>query len=143
MRALVLYYSDGDEMKSVAEAIGNGIRKDGNSVDIKRIAPEVNPSVTIPYQLVCVGAPVTIFWGGKFDSGVRDFLNKWSHLSGRKMAAFTVTKWFGKDKGLRNLMGLMEKQGAFVVDFVGFKGATRVDLKRAEAFGTRMGNIKV
>ena len=90
-----------------------------------------------------MGAPVISFWGGKLAPGVSDFLSKCSHLTGKKMGAFTITKWFGQERGLRNLMGLMEKQGGYVIDFMGVKGASRMDLGRAETFGARMSNIKV
>jgi menaquinone-dependent protoporphyrinogen IX oxidase len=143
MRALVMYYSESMEMTRVAKAIAAGIQKNGHTVDIKRIAPEVNPSSIIPYQIICVGAPVISFWGGKLSPGVSDFLGKCTHLTGKKMGAFTITKWFGQERGLRNLMGMMEKQGGYVIDFVGVKGASRMDLSRAEAFGARMGKVKV
>ena len=143
MRAIVLYYSEGAEIMRVAKAVAGGIEKNGHTVDVKKIAPEVSPSSLIPYKIICIGAPVISFWGGKLAPGVSDFVNKCTHLTGRKMGAFTMTKWFGQERGLRNLMGMMEKQGGYVVDFMGAKGASRMDLNRAEAFGARMGKVKV
>ena len=115
MRVAVVFFSgrNRDRMMSLARALGRGIEKQGNSVDVFDGARDANVRLTI-YQYVALGAEPGGTFGGKVPEGVRTFLAASGIVAGRKSYAFVPKAPFGAAKALAALMKCMEGEGMFL-----------------------------
>ena len=139
MRALILHTPDRG-MAELSEGIAAGLRSTGHDVTTMEMTPGSDRVNVFPYKLVCVGAPVGGFFGGKISLQVNEFLKRCPQLAGKKTAAFSIAKLIGTDKAMRVLMGMLENKGAFVVHFISFRGAG--DIRRAREFGEQLGGMQ-
>ena len=139
MRALILHTPD-KGMAELSEGIAGGLRATGHDVTVMKITPGSDIVSVYPYKLVCVGASVEGFFGGKISPLVSEFLKRCPQLAGKKTAAFSIAKLIGTDKAMRVLMGMLESNGAFVIHFMSFGGIG--DIGRAREFGKQLGKME-
>jgi hypothetical protein len=100
-------------MMSLARALGRGIEKQGNTVDVFDGARDANVRLTI-YQYVALGAEPAGSFGGKVPESVKTFLAASGIVAGRKCYAFVPKAPFGAAKALAGLMKCMEGEGMFL-----------------------------
>jgi hypothetical protein len=115
MRAAVIFFSgkNRDKMMRLAKALGKGIEKQGNQVDVFDGAKDTNVKLTM-YQYVAVGAEPIGALGSKIPESVPIFLASAGMVSGKKCYAFIPKAAFGTEKALSRLMKSMEKEGMFL-----------------------------
>ncbi len=115
MRAAVIFFSgkNREKMMRLAQALGKGIEKQGNQVDVFDGAKDTNVRLTM-YQYVAIGAEPIGFLGGKVPEAVATFLAASGLVSGKKSYAFITKSTFGSEKALARLMKSMEKEGMFL-----------------------------
>jgi flavorubredoxin len=115
MRVAVVFFSgrNRDRMMGLAKALGRGIEKQGNTVDVFDGAKDLNVKLTI-YQYVAIGAEPIGSLGGKIPESVKTFLSAAGVVSGRKSYAFVAKSTFGAGKALAGLMKCMEGEGMFL-----------------------------
>lgn len=135
MKALILYSKAGG-LKSLAAEVAQGLKEADFHVDLKEAEERGAPIPAGGYDVVCVGSPVLGFLGGQIAPDLDAAVKRCTRLEGKQAAAFVKSKALGTTKSLRNLMGLLEKQGALVQDFAALRGAAE-----ARAFGRRLQNL--
>jgi menaquinone-dependent protoporphyrinogen IX oxidase len=115
MRVAVVFFSgrNRDRMMALARALGRGIEKQGNTVDVFDGAKDTSIKLTI-YQYVVIGAEPLGSFGGKMPETVKTFLAAAGIVAGRKSYAFVPKASFGTAKALANLMKCMEGEGMFL-----------------------------
>jgi flavorubredoxin len=115
MRAAVIFFSgkNREKMMRLAKALGKGIEKQGNQVDVFDGAKDTNVKLTM-YQYVAIGAEPIGLLGGKIPETVATFLAASGLVSGKKSYAFITKSAFGSEKALARLMKSMEKEGMFL-----------------------------
>lgn len=135
MRALILY-SGTPKITALARSVAEGLREASFDIQLLEASTGSDSIVAAPYDLVCVGSPVKGLFGGQIAGDVDASIKRCSRLEGKHAAAFVTGGLFGVGKSLRRLMGLLERQGAWVQDFAALKGA-----KDAAAFGRRLEGV--
>lgn len=100
-------------MRQLAAALGKGIEKQGNQVDLYDGRKDSNVKLTM-HQYVVVGAESASLFGGKIPEQVHAFLAGSGVVSGKKCFAFVPTSTFGSSKALAHLMKVMEGEGMFL-----------------------------
>jgi Flavodoxin len=135
VRALVLYSKVGG-LESLAAEVAEGLKEANFQVELREAEEHGAPIPAGQFDVVCVGSPVLGFWGGQIAPDLDAALRRITRLEGKQTAAFVKPKALGTTKSLRNLMGLLEKQGALVQDFAALRGAAE-----ARAFGRRLQNL--
>jgi menaquinone-dependent protoporphyrinogen IX oxidase len=112
MRAVVIFFSgkNRDAMMRLAKALGKGIEKQGNQVDVFDGAKDTEIKLTM-YQYIVVGAEPAGMFGGKIPDAVGTFLAAAGLIQGKKSYAFVSKSTFGAEKSLARLMKSMEKEG--------------------------------
>lgn len=115
MRVAVVFFSgrNRDGMMALARALGKGIEKQGNSVDVYDGAKDTAVKLTM-YQYVAVGAEPAGALGGRIPETVKAFLAGAGAVAGRKCYAFVQKSPFGAAKSLAALMKCMEGEGMFL-----------------------------
>lgn len=135
MRALIIY-SSVPKITALANGVAEGLR--GASIDVQLLEARVGSDtiVTSQYDLICVGSPVRGFFGGHVAGDVDAAVKRCSRLEGKQAAVFVSGGLFGVGKALRRLMGLLERQGAWVQDFASLKSGGD-----AREFGRRLEGV--
>lgn len=151
-KVLVLYYSSYGHIETMAEAVAEGVRAGGASVDIKRVpetAPEAvakaahfkldqkAPVATVPdlekYDAIIIGVGTRY---GRMASQMASFLDHtgslWAKgaLNGKVGAAFTssATQHGGNETTLFSIIANLLHYGMIIVGLpYSFKGQMRVD----------------
>ncbi|MBE3583651.1 MAG: hypothetical protein IMX01_06005 [Limnochordaceae bacterium] len=136
MRAVVIYSRQGG-LRPLAEAVGRGIEKGGWQVQVVEADPAETRPLPGGFDLVCLGSPTLGFFRGHPADDVEPALLRCRHLEGVSAAAFVRPHAFATEGVLRQVMGLLEKQGAIVQDFAAIRNAAE-----AEQFGQRLSRIK-
>lgn len=115
MRAAVVFFSgrNRDGMMALARALGKGIEKQGNTVDVFDGARDGPVRLSI-YQYVAIGVETAGPLGGKIPDAVKPFLAAAGTVAGRKSYAFVAKAPFGAAKSLAALMKCMEGEGMFL-----------------------------
>ncbi len=115
MRVAVIFFSgkNRDHLMSLAKALGKGLEKQGNQVDVFDGAKDTNVKLTM-YQYVAVGAEPAGGLGGKIPESVKTFLAAAGLVSGKKSYAFVSRAPIGAAKSLAALMRNMEGEGMFL-----------------------------
>jgi hypothetical protein len=98
---------------NLAKALGRGLEKQGNHVDVYDGARDTSAKLTM-YQYVAIGAEPAGGFGGKIPETVKTFLAAAGMISGRKSYAFVTKAPFGAAKSLAALMKCMEGEGMFL-----------------------------
>ena len=135
MRALIIYSST-PRLAALAKAVAEGLREASVDVQLLEARTGSDTIVTAPYDLVLVGSPVLGFFGGRLASDIDASVKRCSRLEGKQTAVFVSGGVFGVGKALRRLMGLLERQGAWVQDF-----AALTSPGDASAFGRRLKSL--
>lgn len=112
MRVAVIFFSgkNRDRMMSLAKALGRGVEKQGNQVDVYDGAKDTNVKLTM-YHYVAVGAEPIGTFGGKIPDTVKPFLASTGMVAGKKCYAFVPKAFLGSEKSLAALMKSMESEG--------------------------------
>jgi hypothetical protein len=115
MRVAVVFFSgrNRDHLMGIAKALGKGLEKQGNHVDVFDGVRDPNVKLTI-YQYVVIGAEPAGSFGGKVPESVRTFLAAAGAVTGKKSYAFVTRAPFGAAKSLASLMKSMEGEGMFL-----------------------------
>lgn len=132
MRGLIIYSRSGG-MAELAAAVAEGLRAASFQVELKAADEGTGPISVAPFDVVCVGSPVLGFFGGGYAPDVDVALKRCTRMEGKRAAVFVKPKLFGTTKALRRLMGLLEREGAWVQDFAAVNGR-----REAERFGRRL-----
>ena len=120
MRALVIYSTATAVIQKAARELAAAL--EANNWQVQLLPPEgSDPINVIPYDLVCVGSPVVGFFGGKVAADIAEAISRFNRLDGKRTIAFETPKLIGTEKSLRNLMELLERQGANVFDFLAIR----------------------
>ncbi|NLC46046.1 MAG: hypothetical protein GX766_02740 [Firmicutes bacterium] len=120
MRALVIYSTATAVIQKAARELAAAL--EANNWQVQLLTPEgSDPINVIPYDLVCVGSPVVGFFGGKVAADIAEAISRFNRLDGKRTIAFVTPKLIGTEKSLRNLMELLERQGANVFDFLAIR----------------------
>ncbi|MBE3577192.1 MAG: DNA-binding response regulator [Limnochordales bacterium] len=135
-KALVIYSSEGN-LAPLVEGIKRGLEKGGWNVEV--VAASRSDARPIPggYDLVCVGSPSYGFWRGRAAEDIEPTLKRCRRLEGVSAAAFVTPRAFASQMALRQVMAMLEREGAFVRDF-----ATIANVKQAEEFGNRLASLR-
>lgn len=132
-RALILYSGEGN-MAPIAEGLAQGLEEGGWQTQRMQAEPRGTGAISLaPYQLVCVGSPVQGFFGGRIALDIDMTVKRCSRFEGKHSVAFVRPRMFGNGKALRYLMGVMERQGAWVQDF-----ASLLQAEDAKRFAKRL-----
>lgn len=132
-RAIVIYAGSG-RVARLAESIAEAMR--AGEFDVTMRAAEARPQGVIPlasYDVVCVGASVTSLFGGRLPDSIDATLRQCSRIEGKPVGAFVLPGILGTGKALKQLMGILERQGALVQDFAAIRHKDE-----ALAFGRRL-----
>jgi hypothetical protein len=115
MRVAVVFFSgrNRDRMMGLAKALGRGIEKQGNIVDVFEGARDLNVKLTT-YQYVVIGAEPGGGLKGRIPESVKTFLAAAGIVAGRKSYAFVSKSTFGAARALAGLMKCMEGEGMFL-----------------------------
>ncbi|NLZ76528.1 MAG: flavodoxin family protein [Spirochaetales bacterium] len=116
MNVGILYGSrqkNDDRMKSIAQALSEGIQSQGHRVDLIDMNLEAGKIVSF-YDYLVVGTNNTTFFGGKIPEVVSTFLKGAGSLSGKRCMAFITGGGLRPMKTLQALMKAMEKEGMFL-----------------------------
>ena len=115
MRVAVVFFNgrSKDKVRRLAAALGKGIEKQGNQVDLFDGAKDANVKLTI-YQYLVVGAESVSAFRGKIPEQVHTLLASAGAVSGKKSFAFVPTSLFGSSNALARLMKVMEGEGMFL-----------------------------
>jgi len=119
-------------VRQLAAALGKGVEKQGNQVDLFDGIKDSSSKLTI-YQYVVVGADSVSTFGGKLPEQVNTFLASAGVVSGKKCFAFVPTSSFGSAKALARLMKTMEGEGMFLKNSEIIRSA-----EEAEEIGRRL-----
>jgi len=112
MRVAVVFFPgrSREKLMSLAKALGRGIEKQGNHVDVFDGVQDSNTKLTIYQYVVVATEPVGTF-GGKIPDTVKTFLSGAGAVAGKKSYAFIPKATFGAAKSLAALMRCMEGEG--------------------------------
>ena len=116
MRALIIY-SSAPKVALLAQGVADGLEKAGARVQLLEARLGSDAIIAAPYDLICVGSPVVGTFGGRIAEDVDASIKRTSRLEGKQAAVFVTGGLFGAGKSLRQLMSLLERQGAWVQDF--------------------------
>jgi hypothetical protein len=100
-------------VRQLAAALGKGIEKQGNQVDLYDGMKDANVKLTA-HQYLVVGAESVSAFRGKIPEQVHTFLAGAGLVAGKKCFAFVPTSTFGSAKALALLMKTMEGEGMFL-----------------------------
>jgi len=117
LRVALIYGGENEKLESFVKKIFSVIERKGNEVKVIKAERGVMACNLLPYDLVFIGCPVISFFKGKLPSGLIDYIKKCVGLEKKKTIAFVIPRFMGNDKTLKNLMGLLESKGSFVIDF--------------------------
>ncbi|GAI28068.1 unnamed protein product [marine sediment metagenome] len=117
MRAALIYGGDDKKLELFVKKIISVIERKGNELKVIKAERGAGAQNLLPYDLVFIGCPVISFFKGKLPSGLIDYIKKCVGLEKKKTIAFIIPSLMGNDKTLKNLMGLLESKGSFVIDF--------------------------
>lgn len=132
MKGLVIYSRKGG-LADLAEAVAKGLRSAAFHVELRAADEGSGPISVAAFDVVCIGSPVLGFFGGAYADDVDLALKRCTRLEGKRAAVFVKPKLFGTTKAIRRLMGLLEREGAWVEDFAAVSGPAE-----AERFGERL-----
>lgn len=133
----VIIYSESGNLLQIVRGIEEGLKEAGFRVQLREAKKDQSePVVVASYDLVVVGSPVVGGFGGHVSSDIDMTLRRISRMDGKTTVAFVKSKLFGARKSLTRLMGLLERQGAWVQDF-----DTLSHKQDGVNFGRRMGDI--
>lgn len=132
MKGLVIY-SRSSGLAELAGAVAKGLRAAAFQVELRAADEGSGPISAAPFDVICVGSPVLGFFSGGLAADIDLALKRCTRLEGKRAAVFVKPKLFGTTKALRRLMGLLEREGAWVQDFAALRG-----LDEAERFGQRL-----
>ncbi len=117
MKAAVIFEKGQPRMKSLADEVSAGLASAGFDVDTIAAEAGSSPKSMAAYDLVVLGGTGRGFLGKQIPSGLSDYVARCTRLEGKRAVAFTIPRTVGTARVLKGLMGLLEKQGANVVDF--------------------------
>ncbi len=117
---------------NVAKALGRGIEKQGNQVDVFDGVKDANVKLTM-YQYVVIGAEPMGAFGGKIPQAVKPFLETAGMASGKKSYAFVTRTAIGAERSLGALMKSMEHEGLYLKNSDVLRSA-----EEAEEIGRRL-----
>jgi len=83
-KAIVMYDSKFGNTEKIAEALSEGMRKEGLNVDCLRI-DKVDPSRLVEYEILAIGAPTQMFG---ISIPMKEFLKKLENVNLRNKKAF-------------------------------------------------------
>jgi len=121
LQRLLIIYSQEGNLKEIADGIKLGAEKDGYRVDLVSTGDTARKISFHPYDLVVVGSPTKGIFRGKIDEDLREFLGDCRRTMGTTAAAFVTPRFFATTKALRQVMGVLEKQGCVVNNFAALK----------------------
>lgn len=117
MRAAVIYSGENEKLELFVKKIFSVVERKGNELKVIKAERGAMACNLLPYDLVFIGCPVISFFKGKLPSGLIDYIKKCVGLEKKKTIAFVIPRFMGNEKTLKNLMGLLESKGSFVIDF--------------------------
>jgi flavorubredoxin len=134
MRAAVVFFSSSSRQRilTLAKSLGQGIGRQGLSVDVIDGDRDVNAKLTM-YQYLAIGCEPLPGFGGKLPDKVSQFLSSSGMVSGKRSFAFVTKATFGSGKALARLMKSMEKEGMLIKN-----SSILTSPQEAEEIGSRL-----
>jgi flavodoxin/NAD-dependent dihydropyrimidine dehydrogenase PreA subunit len=152
LKAIIVYFSQTGNTRTIAESIYKGLKKSIKDVVIKKLR-DTDPKQLDKYDLIGLGAPV---W--RFDApvNVQAFIKKNPSLKGKHAFAFCA---HGASPAgfLQNVTASLEKKGATVIGWQDWYGSCflpflpepyltdghpdEIDIKEAVEFGKKMADL--
>jgi len=117
LRAALIYSGENEKLELFVKKIFSVVERKGNELKVIKAERGAMACNLLPYDLVFIGCPVISFFKGKLPSGLIDYIKKCVGLEKKKTIAFVIPRFMGNEKTLKNLMGLLESKGSFVIDF--------------------------
>ncbi|MBU1036074.1 hypothetical protein KKB17_04685 [bacterium] len=117
MRAALIYDGENKKLELFVKRISSVIERKGNELKVIKAERGATACSLLPYEFVLVGCPVSSMFKGKLPSKLIDYIKRCAGLERKKTIAFIIPRLIGNDKTLKNLMGLLESKGSFIVDF--------------------------
>lgn len=115
------------------KALAKGMESKGHRIDM--LDAWTDDGVRLPgYEYIVIAAESTSLFGGRMPEALSKILSNASSLVGKKSAAFLLKTTPWTNKGMTNLMRIMEKEGMFVnwSDVI-------INNEQAEILGKRIG----
>ncbi|MFW6034656.1 MAG: DNA-binding response regulator [Halothermotrichaceae bacterium] len=125
MKKILIIYSTEGELDEVVRGIEKGASANGHQIDVLSTDEKPQTLSFHPYDLVLVGSPTKGLFKGKIAGDIDPFLRDCKRTEAQDAVAFVTPRFFATTKSLKKLMGVLEKQGCFVKNFVSLK--TKVD----------------
>lgn len=132
MKAAVIVEAGQPRLEALARELARGLESAGFGVEILTAESGSFPKSMAAYDLIALGGTGRGFLGKQIPAALSDFVARCTRLEGKRAVAFTTPRTIGTTRVLKGLMGLLEKQGANVVDFMELKNAGQ-----AREFGAR------
>lgn len=117
MRTVLIYGGENKKLELFVKKISSVIERKGNELKVIKAERGIVNCNFLPYELVLVGCPVSSMFKGKLPSELIAYIKRCAGLERKKTIAFIIPRLMGNDKTLKNLMGLLESKGSFIVDF--------------------------
>lgn len=120
MKITLIFSGDGARMQKIVSAMELCWKKSGHSVTLLDVDKADLCGVTWSFfkgaDLIVAGSCAMGLAGG-YSSNLENFIKNCTFFEGRKVAVFVSGGLIGKEKALKSMMSLLEKQGAFIFDF--------------------------
>jgi len=134
LRAALIYGGESKKLELFVKKIFSTIERKGNELKVIKAERGMVNCNLLSYEFIFVGCPVSSMFKGKLPSELVDYIERCAGLERKKTIAFILPWFMGNDKTLKNLMGLLESKGSFIVDF---KQIRDID-KDSELLASRM-----
>ncbi|HDQ14379.1 MAG TPA: hypothetical protein ENN41_06155 [Sediminispirochaeta sp.] len=115
MRVAVVFFAGAGNKSPAghASALMEGLSEQGHEVDLIDGDRDINVKLTM-HEYIVIGANAANMWGGKLSEQVGKFLSDAGIVSGKRCYAFVNKGGLKKNKTLRQLMNIMEREGMYL-----------------------------
>ena len=135
MRIAIIYSAQHQKLEHVAKDLGRTLEKNGHRVEYLPIGSQQNrPPNLRKYDYAYLGSVAEGTFGGKIPAEVADYIKQCRGFENSKSAAFLLKRRLGRNnKGMTQLMAILENMGSQVMDFQVIGGQADI-----EALGGRL-----
>jgi len=117
LRAALIYSGESKKLELFVKKIFFTIERKGNELKVIKAERGIVNCNLLSFEFIFVGCPVSSMFKGKLPSELIDYIKRCAGLERKKTIAFIIPWFMGNEKTLKNLMGLLESKGSFIIDF--------------------------
>ena len=119
MKVAILYSPKHQKLEQSAKFLGRALEEQGHRVELLPFGQSDRSHNLRNYDFLYLGSVAEGILGSKIPADVTESLKSFRGIDGMHSGAFLMKTalGFGNTKGLTRLMGLLESQGAIVMDF--------------------------